>query len=137
VLARDVVQHQIHEHADPAPVRLGDQSLEVVVGAVIGVDAIVVRDVVAVITRRLGHRHQPDAAGAEVAHVIELLDEAVHVPDAVTVAVVERADEDLVAHGARGDAAGGDAGAEQSRGERRDGDQSRYPRFMRERPEAA
>ncbi len=108
MLAGHVVQHQVNQHANAAPVRLRDEALEIVVGAVVALDAVVVRHVVAVIARRLGHRHEPDAAGAQVAlrvriavvDVVELLDEAVQVADAVAVAVVERADEDLVADGA-------------------------------------
>ena len=62
MLAGGVVQHHVHEHRDAAPVRLGHQPLEVVVRAVVALDLVVVVDVVAVVARRLGHGHEPDAA---------------------------------------------------------------------------
>ena len=67
VPARGVVEHHVHEHLDPAAMRLRHEPLEVVVGAVGRLDAVVVADVVAVVAGRRGHRHQPDADGAEVA----------------------------------------------------------------------
>ena len=100
VLPGNVVQDHVHQHADAVPVRRGYQALEVLVGSVLRVDAVVVRHVVAVITRRLGQRHQPEAAGAEALDVGQLEDEALQVPDAVAVAVVKRAHEDFVADGA-------------------------------------
>lgn len=106
VFAGDVVQHQIDEHANATPVRLRHQALEVLVGAVVRIDPVVVRHIVPVIARRFGHGHEPDAPRAQIAviarvavvDIVEFLDEPAQISDAVAVAVVERADEDLIAH---------------------------------------
>src|SRR5688500_4864206 len=105
MLARRVVEHEVHEHANATLVRFRHEALEILVGSVLPVDLVVIRDVVAVIARRFGDRHQPDARGAKVAagaglavvDVIELLDETLQIADAVAITVVERADEYLVA----------------------------------------
>ena len=97
MLARSVVQHQVHKHPDVMLVRRGDERLEVVVRAVIRLDLVVIGDVVSVIARRLGDGHQPDAVGAESCDVVELLGETAQVADAVAVAVVKRTDEHFVA----------------------------------------
>jgi len=57
VLARNVVEHHVDEHLDAAMVCLGDQALEILVRPVLTIDAVVIRHVVAVIARRLCHRH--------------------------------------------------------------------------------
>src|SRR2546423_2172158 len=80
------------------PMRRGNERLEVVVRAVVRLDLVVVRDVVPVITRRLGHRHEPDAVGAKAGDVVELLRQSAQIADAVTVRVVERTYEDFIAH---------------------------------------
>src|SRR2546425_2545022 len=97
---------------------------EIVVGAVVALHAVVIADIVAVIAGRFRHRHQPDAGGAQLVDVVELLDQAVQVADAVAVRVVERADEHFVADRAAGPGWGGcllrrerdDRGASQQRG---------------------
>jgi hypothetical protein len=101
-----VVQHQIDDHPDTAPVRRFDQTLEIVVCAIVFFDGVVVDDIVAVVTGCFCHRHQPDAGRAQiiasgwiaVVDVVEFLDQPIDVADAVAVAVVERANEDFVAH---------------------------------------
>src|SRR6266699_1141301 len=98
MLTRGVVQHQIDEHADVMLVRRGDECREILIRPVVGLDLVVIGDVVAVIARRLRHRHQPDAIRAEPRDVVELVGEPAQVSDAVAVAVVERAHEYLVAH---------------------------------------
>ncbi len=118
VLARRMVQHEVHQHADAALVRLGHQPLEIGVGTVVRLDLVVVGHVVAVIAGRLGHRHQPEAARAQiragaripVVDVVERLGESVEVADPVTVAVAEGADEDLVAGRSLRPSSGGGAG---------------------------
>src|SRR3989441_4327674 len=47
---------------------------EIVVGAVVALHAVVIADIVAVIAGRFRHRHQPDAGGAQLVDVVELLD---------------------------------------------------------------
>ena len=106
VLARRVVEHEIHQHSNPPAVRRRDQSLEVGVRAILGIHPVVVLDVVSVVAWRRGDRHEPDASCAEasgrarvaVVHVVEFLRQSGEVADAVAVAVEERPHEDLVAH---------------------------------------
>src|SRR5215216_2144463 len=56
-------------------------------------DAVVVADVVAVVqVRRRVDRHRPDAVHAELADVVEAIDESDEIARAVAVAVTERLD---------------------------------------------
>ena len=97
MLVRGVVADQLGDHPQPAPVRLADELAHVAQRAVVGVDAEVVGDVVAVVLeRRRIERQHPDRRDAEVAQVVELLGQALEVADAVAVAVAEGADVDLV-----------------------------------------
>ena len=74
-----------------------DEGLEVLHGAVVGVDRVEVGDVVAAVPERRGvHREQPDAVDAEPLQVVELLGQAAEVAGAVVVPVEETADVDLV-----------------------------------------
>ena len=60
----------------------------------------VVGDVVAVVAQgRREERQQPDAGDAQILQVVELLDQALEIADAVVVAVVERLDVQLVDDG--------------------------------------
>ncbi len=105
VVAGGVVQHQVKDDPDAPPMGLLDETLEVLIRAVLRIDALVVLHVIAVVTRGLEDRHQPDARRPQVGggrrvsivDVIKLLDEPVEVADAVTIAVGERSYEDLVA----------------------------------------
>ncbi len=104
VLRRSVVEHQIDDDSDATLVGLLDEPFEVLVGPILRVDLVVVRDVVAVIAGRRHDRHQPDAGDTQVGRrvrvavvqVIELTDQASQVAHPVAIAVVEAADEDLV-----------------------------------------
>ena len=78
----------------------GEESFEVVDGAVAGVDIDVVGDVVAVVAERRGEEgEQPEAGDAEVLEVVEAGDEAGEVADAVAVGVLKGADVQLVDDG--------------------------------------
>ena len=97
MLIGGVVDDQLGDDADAAPVRLVDEALEVVERAVARMDVLVVGDVVAVVAqRRRIERQQPEAVDAEVLQVVELLRQAREVADAVVVAVEEGADVRLV-----------------------------------------
>ena len=74
VLVRGVVADQLGDHPQAAPVRLAEEALDVAQRAVVGVDARVVGDVVAVVAQRRGiERQQPERRDAEVLQVVELL----------------------------------------------------------------
>ena len=97
MLVRGVVQHHFDDDADSALVRGVQETLEIVQGAVAGMDRGVVGDVVAVVAQRRREKgHQPDGVDAQILQIIQLLREAAEVADAVAVAVVKRADVDLI-----------------------------------------
>ncbi len=97
MLVRGMVDDQLGDDAQAAAVRLVDELFEVLARAVGGVDLAVVGDVVPVVLAWRGvERQQPDGVDAEVLDVVQLLDDAAEVADAVVVAVVERADVQLV-----------------------------------------
>ena len=96
VLGRAVVDHVVDDHADAAPVRRGQQGVEVGQGAVFGRDRAVVGGRVAVVAVGvLGDRHQPDAVHAQFLQIVQALRETAQVADAVAIAVAPGAHEDL------------------------------------------
>src|SRR6185369_1619653 len=96
VLGAGVIHHEIQDHLDAAPVRLGDQAVEIGPCAVVRIDRLVIGGVVAVVARRLEDRHEPEGVDAEVAQIIELRGQALEIADAVAVRVGEAAHENLV-----------------------------------------
>ena len=99
VLARRMAEDLVDHHADAESVGLRQQAVEVVEGAEQRIDVAIVGDVVAEVGhRRLEERRDPDRVDAEVGDVVQFLDDARQVADAVTVAVHETARVDLVDH---------------------------------------
>jgi len=104
MLRRGVVEHQVDDHADAALVGLVEQAPQVVVGAVLGVDGVIVGDVIAVVTGRGHDGHQPETGDAQIAgrggvaivKIVQPRDQARQVADAVAIAVVIAAHEQLV-----------------------------------------
>ena len=97
VLVGGVVEHQLGDDAQVPPVCLGQQPLEGAQVAVGGVDAGEVRDVVAVVAqRRRVEGQQPHRRDAQVAQVVEALQQPREVADAVAVAIRERLDVEFV-----------------------------------------
>jgi hypothetical protein len=92
-----VVHDEVDDHPDAALVAGVDELVEVVHRAALGEDVVVVGDVVAAVAQGRGEeRRHPEAVHAEPLQVVELLDEALEVPGAVTVGVAERPDQHLV-----------------------------------------
>jgi hypothetical protein len=92
-----VVDDELDHDLDVAGMGLVEELLEVVEGAVLGVDGGVVCDVVAVVAERRGEEgEEPEAGDSEFLEVVELGDEALKVADAVGVGVGEGANVDLV-----------------------------------------
>ena len=90
MLIGGVVDHELGDHAEVAAMRLADEALEVAERAVVGVHVGVVGDVVAIIPqRRRIEGQQPDRRHAEVANIVELVDQTVEVADAIVVTVGE------------------------------------------------
>ena len=97
VLVAGVVDDELADDADVALVGLVHQALEVRERAVVRVDRVVVRDVVAVVLQGRGVVGQePQAGDAQVLQVRQLLDEAGDVPVPIRVRVIERADVQFV-----------------------------------------
>src|SRR5438045_5931019 len=100
-----MVGHEVDDHVNSAAMRFAHEIPEVVIGAVAGIDMIVVDDVVPVIARRFVDRHQPNATRAKaggagriaIVDVVEARRESAQIANPVAVGIVERADEYLVA----------------------------------------
>ena len=100
VLVGGVVHDEVDDHPDAARVRRVEEVVEVLDGADLGEDVGVVGDVVAAVAQGRGEeRRDPQAVDAEPLEVVELLDQALEVADAVAVAVLEGADQHLVEDG--------------------------------------
>ena len=100
VLGGGVVHHEVGDDAQPALVGRVDEGPDVVDRPVVGVDLVVVGDVVAAVAQRAGeHRQQPDDVDAQPLQVVELLGQPAEVAGAVGVAVEEPAQVDLVEDG--------------------------------------
>ena len=100
VIDRRVSGNEVEKDVHPAGVDLRHETGEVVVGPVARCAAKVVGDVVACVSKgRLEARVDPDGTEAEVMHIVELVDDALEVTDAITVGVAERLGIDLVEHG--------------------------------------
>jgi hypothetical protein len=106
-----VIEDQLGDDPEIAPMRLAHESAELGARAVGGVDVVVVGDVVAVVAARGRiERQQPHGVDAEILDVLELARETGEIPAAIVVAVEEGADVHLVDHGVlepQGIAAGG------------------------------
>jgi hypothetical protein len=103
VLVARVVQHEVEDHPQATPVRLVDQPVEIGLAAEHRIDRGVVADVVAdVQARGKVDRGEPDRIDAETgrAEIVEVVDDAAEVTDAVAVAVGEAPRVDLVHHAA-------------------------------------
>jgi hypothetical protein len=88
VLIGGVVDDEVDDDADPTLLAAMGELDEIAERAVARVNAIVVRDVVAVILagRRL-KRHQPDRGDAESLQIVEPPQQSLEVPDAVAVRI--------------------------------------------------
>jgi hypothetical protein len=97
VLVRCVIDDKLDEHLHVALVGGGEETLEVVDGAVGEVDAGVVGYIVAVVPQWRGEEGQePEAGDAQVLEIVETRDEARKVADAVTIRVLKGADVELI-----------------------------------------
>ena len=101
VLVAGVVHDEVDDDAHAALVRGVDELDEVGEVAELGQDGGVVGDVVAAVAQRgVEERRQPEAVDAQPLQIVQLGGDALEVADAVAVAVLEGADQDLVEDGA-------------------------------------
>src|ERR1700737_428133 len=95
-----MIDHELGDHPQLAALGFLHEAPELMHGAEIGIDAAVVRDVVAVVTPWRGiKRQQPQSRDPELMQIIELLCESDEISDAVAVAVRERLDVQLIHDG--------------------------------------
>ena len=97
VLVRSVIDHQIEQHLHSQLMRPVQHFFELFKRPVIGMDILVVGDVIAVI--RVGRgidRAEPDAVHAQAFNIFQLVIDAVQIADPVSVTVAEAADPDLI-----------------------------------------
>ena len=95
-----MIQHQIDDHAHAALVGLIEQPPEHPRWCRTKAQCWEIRHIITIIAqRRRIKRQQPEAIHAQPLEIIELLDQAGEIPDAVVVAVEEGADVQLVKHG--------------------------------------
>ena len=97
VLVGGVVDHQLGNDTDAAPMRLVHEFSKIAQRAIVGMHIPVVGDVVAVVTHRRGvEGQQPDGVDAEVLHVVELFEQAAKIPAAVVVGISKGLDVQLI-----------------------------------------
>ncbi len=100
VLFGGMVDHQFGDDLEAPRVRLAHKSLKIAQRAVIGVDVLIVADVVAVIAQRRGvKRHQPQRVHAQLLQVVQPPDQPPKIAHAVLAAVAEGFDVQLVDDG--------------------------------------
>ena len=100
MLVGGVVDDELGDDAQAAPLGFRDEAAEILHRAEIGIDVAVVGDVVAVVAAGRGiERQQPERGDAEILQIVELLGQPGEIADAVIVAVDERLDVQLVDDG--------------------------------------
>jgi hypothetical protein len=100
VLVGGVVEDEFGDHSQAPAVRFLEENLEITQRSTVGMNGRVVGDVVAVITKWRGIEWQkPDRTDAKLMKIVELRGQAREVSDAVAVAIVKRADVELVDDG--------------------------------------
>ena len=99
MLVRGVVDDEIDDDADAALLAAMGEFDEVAERAVARIDAVIVRDVVAVVPagRRL-ERHQPDRGDAEPVQIVQPPQQALEIADAVAVGIHIGADGQAIDH---------------------------------------
>ena len=101
MLVGGVVQHQIHDDTDVALLRLRNQTIEILHRAILRVDGLIIRDVVAEVDlRRRVDGRQPDGVDAKRLYIIKLRGDAVEVADTVAVRILKTSRIDFVDDGA-------------------------------------
>ena len=97
MLVGGVIDHQLGDDAQLAPLGFLHEAAEVLHRAEVGIDVAIVGDVVAVVAPGRGiERQQPERGDAEVLQIVEPLGQAGEIADAVVVAVGERLDVQLI-----------------------------------------
>ena len=97
ILIGSVIDHQLGDDAQPAIVRGRQKRAKILQRSKVGIDVEIVGNVIPIVTQGRGiKREQPDGGGAQLLQVVELLDQAPKITNAVAIAVMERLDVQLV-----------------------------------------
>ena len=100
VLIRGVVDDQLGDDPQATLMSLFDEALGILEGAVVGTDAGVLGNVIAVIAaRRWVERQDPDGVHAQANDVVQFVDQPLKIADSVIVGIEERLDVYLVDDG--------------------------------------
>ena len=93
MLVRGVIQDQLGNHPQSPFVRFPEQCLEIAQGAIIGVYAGVIGNIVTIVSERRGTEgKEPQGGDAEILQVVEFLAKSLKISYSVTVAVEKRSD---------------------------------------------
>ncbi len=97
MLVGGVIQHEVQNDADTAPVGFPQEDFEVLQRAILRCDIGVIRNIIATIPVGGGEvRREPDGIDAELGEVIQLFRHAFEIADAIPVPVGEGARIDLI-----------------------------------------
>src|SRR5215469_800131 len=97
MLIRGMVQHHLDNYANAPFVRGVQECFEIVERTVRWVYRAIIGNIVAIVPQGRGkERHQPDTVDPQILEVIQLLREPAEISVAISAAVVESADMDLV-----------------------------------------
>ena len=100
MLVRGVVDHELGDDAELAPLGFLHEAAEIRERAEIRIDLTIIGDVVAVVAPGRGiERKQPQRGDAEVLQIVELLGQSFEIADPVVVAVGEGLDVQLIDDG--------------------------------------
>ena len=100
MLIRRVIDDELGDDADAAPMCLGDELLEVGERPVTWMDVLVIGNVIPIVSqRRRVEGQQPDRVDAEALEIGQLLRHSGEIPDAVVGAVEEGSDVSLIDDG--------------------------------------
>ena len=100
VLLGGMVDHELGDDLEAPGMGLAQEFLEILERAVVGMDAVIIRDVVAVVTQRRGIKgQQPQGIDAKPRQIVQAAGQAREIADAVAVAVHERLDVHFVNDG--------------------------------------
>ncbi len=88
MLIRAVVEHQIDNHPQPLVVSQRDKALEIIQVPIIGMNAIKIGNIIAIIPqRRWIHGQQPDAGDPQLFQMIEPGGYSAKISNSVTIAI--------------------------------------------------
>ena len=93
MLVGGMVDHQFGDDLQTPRVRLADEGTEVGQGAVLGMNVLVIGNIVAVVPhRRRIERQQPQGVHAQILEIIQALNQAAEIADPIVVTVAKRLD---------------------------------------------